>query len=64
MQIVIRNADVYRQVYGPVPPETKPETKQATKRASGTSAKRGARMEAMRAVKTQEAGPARVQVQP
>ena len=64
VQIVIRNADVYRQVYGPVPPETKPETKQATKRASGTSAKRGARMEAMRAVKTQEAGPARVQVQP
>jgi soluble lytic murein transglycosylase len=64
VQIVIRNADVYRQVYGPAAPETKPSPKQETKRASGKSSRRGARMEAMRAVKAQDAGPARVQVQP
>jgi soluble lytic murein transglycosylase len=50
VQIVIRNAEVYRQVYGSMP--------QQTKRPIGTAAKRAARVEAVRSAKAQGIIPA------
>jgi soluble lytic murein transglycosylase len=53
VQIVIRNAEVYRQVYGPAPVEAKRKTE--------TAGDRAARGEALRAVKAQESRPVRAQ---
>ena len=54
VQIVIRNADVYRQVYGPVPEEAKRPGVVAGNHAA-------AHMEAIRAVKVQGSSPIRAQ---
>jgi len=56
VQIVIRNADVYRQVYGPTPQEAK--------RPPVTPTKRAAHGDSIRTAKAQGSGPAPVPVHP
>ena len=53
VQIVIRNADVYRQVYGPI--------REEAKRPAETAANRTARMETLRPVRVEESRPVRAQ---
>jgi soluble lytic murein transglycosylase len=56
VQIVIRNADVYRQVYGPTPQEAK--------RPGAPPASRAAHGDAIRTAKAQGSGPAQVPAHP
>lgn len=63
VQIVMRNADVYRQVYGPIPEEAKRPAETAANRTARIETLRPVRVEESRSIRAQEIARVRAQGQ-